>query len=290
MAISQATSPNSLAKLFFYYLVLLLGTGFTAFGAMFILFYHVDNFFSEESSLFDLRSGISLILTGILALAVSIWQINRGLNQGRIENDNKIRQWMTYIILACAAFVVLINFVVIFNGYLTGEFILKQYSKALIILVIAGVAFIYFAYDLMRSIPTAKSKSWSMGFVMWGLIMGIFISGIIVNPSPQHARNVKMDEKRIEQLQDLSEQIKEYHLKNAALPNQLSDLVEEKLVFQETIEDPETHKVFEYQAISPNRYTLCATFYFEKKDYKPIWSHAAGHQCIQQDVSSERNH
>ncbi len=104
---------------------------------------------------------------------------------------------------------------------------------------------------------------------------------------PSAQRLVRADEKRVQQLSQLADEInQEYKQHDKQLPEKLSDIQKTKYA------DPFNGKPPEYRAKPPNAYTLCTTFSTgspkEETDGNfTFWIHAAGSKCFEFDAAEQ---
>ena len=134
-----------------------------------------------------------------------------------------------------------------------------------------------------------------------GMFIGIalltVVWGFVVTGSPGTARLQKFDDRRVEDLQTIEDEIEnaclggtryspmEERALQRPLPATLEDVVELATLRRPDIRDPETGKKYEYDVLDESRYRLCATFHFSRDEENlPIWNHEAGRQCFEFDV------
>ena len=117
------------------------------------------------------------------------------------------------------------------------------------------------------------------------LAIALFAAG-----SPRKARYEEIDSRRVRELQQLSQAVESYFRERRGLPVSLDSLATLPSVYVESIQDPVTHRPYEYRPVSAVSYELCATF--DQPDtagtstgvYAPdrpprFWRHAAGRRC-----------
>ena len=122
-------------------------------------------------------------------------------------------------------------------------------------------------------------------------VVGVVIGGILLLESPAEVRARRLDERRVDDLRDITRRLDIYWTREGALPSSLEDLANEPGVFIELL-DPETGQPYEYRVVSSNTYEVCAEFARDTAEeqgrhYRDYWSHGAGRQCFEleaQDV------
>lgn len=106
--------------------------------------------------------------------------------------------------------------------------------------------------------------------------------GFYVLGPPKNQRAIGADERRVQDLRAIAQQMYGRH----PLPATLGELRSGA-----KLEDPVTHVPYGYRAKSGTAYELCATFATASADSdseypRPttFWSHSKGHQCFQLDA------
>ncbi len=117
------------------------------------------------------------------------------------------------------------------------------------------------------------------------VVLAVIIVGVTLLDSPAQERLRRLDERRVDDLRNLSYELDFYWTREGTLPPSLEELSSEPGVFVKLL-DPETGLPYEYRVLSSNTYELCAVFALdtaEEQDrfYKDIWSHGPGRQCFQ---------
>jgi hypothetical protein len=114
--------------------------------------------------------------------------------------------------------------------------------------------------------------------VVLGLVAGFTVTG-----PPSHARDVALDEKRVDDLVDISGRLRTRYRDTGDLPATLPS---------DWAHDPVTKQPYVYRRIDRSHFTLCATFAApteneDKGGGTSFWSHGAGQKCYSLDKSSE---
>jgi len=212
-----------------------------------------------------------------------------------------IRRWLTYLTLlvACAAIVGDLITLVFFllEGELSVRFILKVFT----VLLIAGFTFTYFLFSL-RVAPDQKEakklyRSYfgiSLAAVALALVWGALLIG-----SPMQSRLKKFDERRVEDLQNISSEIYEYvyaglpydaeSTMSRSLPRTLEEVALNARYRRINPFDPQTRESYVYTVIDQTHFELCATFDAPKTyDYDIFWEHSAGVHCYSFDLEDRQ--
>ncbi len=120
------------------------------------------------------------------------------------------------------------------------------------------------------------------------VVIAMIIVGVSVLDSPAQERLRRLDERRVDDMRELSYELDFYWTREGTLPPSLEQLSSEPGVFVE-LSDPETGLPYEYRVLSSNTYELCAVFALETaaeqdRFYKDVWSHGPGRQCFELEV------
>jgi hypothetical protein len=112
---------------------------------------------------------------------------------------------------------------------------------------------------------------------------GIFLAG-----APSLERQRKLDDQRLQHLQQINSAVNQYYSEKKVLPENLSFLLNRPTAYFESVVDPETQAPYEYylQDAVDGTYTLCAVFAAATSDnpdermmYR-AWAHPAGKYCF----------
>ena len=91
----------------------------------------------------------TLVITFPIFVLLSRW-LEGGLERDPQKQSSKVRKWLTYLTLFVAAVSIIIDLIVVVSSLLSGELTERFLFKVLIVLVIAGLTFGYYLWDLRR--------------------------------------------------------------------------------------------------------------------------------------------
>jgi hypothetical protein len=120
-----------------------------------------------------------------------------------------------------------------------------------------------------------------IAIVIAAVVVGLFIAG-----SPAEQRQLRMDSRRVTDLQRLSRAVERYYRDSEKLPQDLATILN-GWTSSDIPKDPETEQDYAYEIISNRAYRLCADFALaSREDEQPeFWSHLSGRQCFAFDYS-----
>ena len=121
------------------------------------------------------------------------------------------------------------------------------------------------------------------------------IGGLFVAGAPSQERARQFDNRRINDLQQLSQAVDQYWTRNARLPEALTDLQNRREYYVPSLLDPRTKDAYEYRVTAGKTYELCASFEtdastdalrdkYAQPYYSPegtdFWGHGLGRVCF----------
>lgn len=208
-----------------------------------------------------IRVASSVLIVVFPTFLIIAWLVGKDLRVQPEKRNVRIRKWLTYFTLFLTAITIIVDLIILvynfYNGDLTSRFALKVIS----VLIIAGVVFWYYMWDLRRAVfDNKKTKlfAWIAGFaVLVCLVSGFFIAG-----SPATQRAIRLDEQRISDLQNIQSQIVSYWQAKDKLPADLSQLKND-INGQIVPVDPRTAIAYGYAVKGPLSFELCVMFEHE---------------------------
>ena len=204
-----------------------------------------------------LRFGLStLIVVYPVFIAVS-WFLNKSYFQNAANRELRLRKWLIYFTLFVAAIVMIGDLVTTVNTFLSGGLTSRFILKALSVLLVAGLIFGYYLYDVRRIQPSKKVRRFV--YIISGVIAATIIGGFFLVGSPKEERLFQFDQQRVSDLQNIQSQIINYWQRKVRLPETLNNLKDDIAGFQIPV-DPQTGASYEYSVNGPESFELCATF------------------------------
>lgn len=242
----------------------------------------------------------SLIVLAPLCL-VLMRVIRKNIAADSSRSEVWVRRWALFLTLFVAGATVAIDLIVLITTFLNGEDITAAFLlKVLVVLLVAGAGFLHFLADLKgywtRNPSYAKSVTWAVA----ALIVVSIGSGFFIIGTPQQARQQRLDEQRVSDLQMIQSEVINYWQKKGSLPPNLQAL-NDPLSYFTLPKDPTTGADYEYEntTASAPSFELCATFATASRPQAPSpsyakpyyanenWDHAAGRACFNRVVDAE---
>ena len=137
----------------------------------------------------------------------------------------------------------------------------------------------------------AAGKNIFIGVAVAVVIIAV-VTGLITLDSPARERMLRLDNRRVDDLEKITHATNLYWTRHKNLPVSLEELSHEPGINIHFL-DPGTAQPYEYRVLGDSLYELCAQFEREsvtgtdKTSASNFWSHGSGRQCFQleaQDV------
>ncbi len=250
---------------------------------------------------------ISMLIVLIPVLYVIEWLIKKDIATIPEKGNLWIRKWRTFLTLFLTGATLIGDIIVLINTYINGEISERFIYKFLAILLISGVIF---AYYLLERINIKKNVQKILTWAGILIVLASIVGGFIIVGSPSKQRNIRIDNQRVGDLQNIQYQIVNYWQQKEKLPASLADLSDP--ISNTTIPtDPESKKEYTYTVKSAKSFELCATFALKVEDTKgrgasysydmmttypsyggdgmnDNWKHDAGNICFTRTIDPER--
>lgn len=234
--------------------------------------------------------------------------------------DEIIKKWVVYIILFLSAIVTMVDLVALIRYFISGEITTRFILKVLITLVVAVLVGGYYILLLREKPYLDKLSKIFAGIGLLLVILAVVYSFSIMG-SPFKQRMLRLDDRRIGDLQGIQYQVINYWQQKEKLPEKLSDLSNPLSGYSLPV-DPEFEKgsIYEYSVKDKQKliFELCATFalpipkgwreysggvvapmYYGEKDIantsypyggggvNESWDHQAGRTCFERTIDKD---
>lgn len=252
---------------------LLLGIIATAAGIIF--FQVVNKYFSDvlfnNFSASAINYSIASLIVGFPIYLWALWFWFKSFRNAPEKSESKLSKWLTYIILLIAGGTIIGDLIAVIFNFLQGEFGSRFLLKALAIIVIAGLVFVFYFFE-RKKIQYKKEISAAPFLTLLilsnVLIVSAIILGFLAGGTPYEARLRNFDLQRADNLQAISSAVSNFAFENIRLPKDLSEIRNNpRYNYGAGYADPETNKSYDYKIINPGsgadnpaEYELCATF------------------------------
>lgn len=254
-----------------------------------------DSYWQIESTQSTIRYAIASLVIFVPAYLLLTRKVNESRrNEGELYHS--VTKWLIYLALLVAGMVILGDLAVVVYTFLNGEITIRFILKALALFIIIGGASYYYLLDAKDFWKKREKQSIAIGVSVLVVTLATVVFGYIQIDSPSVAREVRVDQKQITDLQNIQWRIEGNHQDGASLPTSLEQ------VFTDfpAPTAPEGREAYEYRVTGDNTYQLCATFAQatpsgERNSTKPSygeddywrnnnWEHTEGRKCFDRKI------
>jgi len=250
----------------------------------------VSSSFSQEA----VKMEIASLIVATPVFFYMAWLVRRALRRGSLSPENRVRMWISYIILFLVVAISVGDLIRTLFAVLNGDFTVRFLLKALAILAIAAFIFVYYRLELKTEDALASSKlPKAMGLAAIVVIAVSLVSSFFVIESPRLTREKAFDRNRMDNLQSIKYAVDNYYYEYGKLPATLEELKVNQGYLE--ISDKENGKAYEYRVTGKEAFVLCADFSLASNEqteidgrYAPYndYYHDAGHVCLDRVVSA----
>ncbi|TSC83809.1 MAG: hypothetical protein G01um101417_376 [Parcubacteria group bacterium Gr01-1014_17] len=238
---------------------------------------------------------ISLILFSV---------VKKGIAREPEKLGLALRKWVLWITIFITGAALAGDLIAVLSGFLGGELTMRFILKALAVFAVSASVFWYAVLEIR--LTSEKPISLRTPFIVGSLIgvIAAIMWGFFVMGSPFTVRKLRMDERRVSDLQSIQWQVVNYWQQKSRFPKSLSEL-EDPLSGYKVPTDPETAKSYEFTLGTGYAFTLCADFTLpngtqSRSKTKPYpmpmsdeglaenWEHTAGRACFERVLDPER--
>lgn len=206
--------------------------------------------------------------------------------------DEIIKKWLIYIIIFLSSLVSIIDLVVLIKYFLSGEITNRFIFKVLITLIIALFSGIYFLFKLKgkeKIFRIFKIDLWAMiKSIIFVILIIIFAFSVMGSPKTQ--RLLRLDQKRLNDLQNIQYQVINYWQQKEKLPENLKDLSNPLTGYSlPTPPNFDKGEIYEYFVIKEKELTfsLCGTFELPIEKGWQEYNYGGGIPMYDMKVSSD---
>lgn len=175
--------------------------------------------------------------------------------------DEIFKKWVIYIILFLSASIVAVDLVTLVRYFISGEITYRFILKVLTVLVVAGLVGFYYVFLLREKEGFQSKTDMIFGGVGIVLVIASIVYSFLIIGSPMKQRLLRLDDRRIGDLQNIQYQIINFWQQKEKLPADLKELANPLSGYSLPVEPEfEKGKTYEYIVKGPLTFELCATF------------------------------
>lgn len=206
-----------------------------------------------------MRSALAvlIIVFPVYLLLNRLWQ--RTILKGMSHWDEIVRKWIIYLILFLASITVIVDLVTLVRYFVSGEITIRFILKVVVVLVTAGMVGWYYVGRL----GIVRGKHWDRLLLIKSIVLVLvaIVWSFSVMGGPGSQRDLRLDQRRIEDLQSIQWQVISFWQQKEKLPESLEEFKNPISSFM-VPQDPEFEKgmTYEYNKLEDKKFELCATF------------------------------
>jgi len=290
-------------------------TLYTVIGALISLSFSIINYYFPDvlAGSFYANSvawPISLLVVLVPTLYVIEWYIEKDIKSNQDKKELWVRRWRIFVTMFLTVALIVGDLITLINTYLNGEISARFVYKVLVILVISASVLMYYFFSLNEDMKWSKC---SKNTIPWfGILISLIaiITGFVIVGSPTKQRNIRFDNQRIGDLQNIQWQVVGYWQQKNKLPGNLDALID-PISGTSIPNDPETKLPYKYTVTNNNSFKICASFalpvqntdgrgeYYGSSRYDIAmsypsfgvdenWKHEAGETCFDRKIDPEK--
>ncbi|MES2749470.1 MAG: DUF5671 domain-containing protein [Patescibacteria group bacterium] len=250
-----------------------------------------EGYWAIESATDAVRLGIAMVIVFLPTYII----LTRLVNQLRRKEKNSsylaLTKWLVYLSLLVGGGILLGDLVAVIMAFLEGDMTQRFIFKALGVLVVVGAAFHYYILDARGFWLKNESKSVMYGYGAMIAAFVVLAIGFAHIDTPNSVRELKLDEKQVNDLQNIQWRLQDQLITSSTTPTTLEDIYGEFDIPQA----PEGRPAYKYESTDKG-FRLCATFSADSINPEgefgmtrdasmPIknpdnWSYKAGEYCF----------
>ncbi|HVZ76099.1 MAG TPA: DUF5671 domain-containing protein [Candidatus Paceibacterota bacterium] len=171
-----------------------------------------------------------------------------------------VRRWALYLTIFIAGLTILGDLVALLHAFLSGDDITTRFLlKVAVVLLVAAGVFMHFLADVWGYWAAEPRRANSVAIAVGLVGICTIAAGFFIIGTPWQARQYRIDEQRVSDLQNLQSEILSFYQQKQALPTTLDQLKDPTLYYTVPV-DPVTGAEYEYIKDADLGFELCATF------------------------------
>ncbi|MDO8481573.1 MAG: DUF5671 domain-containing protein [bacterium] len=207
----------------------------------------------------SIRFAIASLLVLFPVFLVIMRFIRADIAQIPEKRDLWVRRWALFVTVFVAGATVIIDLITLINYFLGGDLTTPFILKVLVVLLVAGGAFLHFIADVRGYWVEFPKRANMVGYVAALVVVIAIIAGFFIMGSPSAIRMYKLDDRRVNDLTSIQWQIVNYYQQKEKLPATLTNLNDSISGYIAPI-DPESKTQYTYEVTGNLSFKLCATF------------------------------
>lgn len=216
--------------------------------------------YGYNSYQFDgIRSSLAIVIIAFPLYLVLESRWYSAAKKTLTQYDEVLCRWALYLILFLTSLTVMIDLITLVRYFVGGEITTRFILKVIVTLITSGIVGWYY----IRRLQFQTEKKWNVLTIVVtsSIVLASIVWAFMVIGGPGSQRMLKLDQKRLDDLQSIQYSVINYWQQTEMLPIELSALSTPLLNYS-IPRDPEFQKgkIYEYTVVSEKTFELCATF------------------------------
>ncbi|MDO8521957.1 MAG: DUF5671 domain-containing protein [bacterium] len=207
----------------------------------------------------SIRFAIASLLVLFPVFLVIMRFIRGDIAQIPEKRDLWVRRWALFVTVFVAGATVIIDLITLINYFLGGDLTTPFILKVLVVLLVAGGAFLHFIADVRGYWVEFPKRANMLGYAVAVVVLVAIVSGFFIMGSPNALRTYRYDDQKINDLTSIQWQIVNYYQQKEKLPTTLTDLNDSISGYIAPV-DVQSKMPYVYETTGTLSFKLCATF------------------------------
>lgn len=281
----------------------------SVFAFLALVFDYINYAFPDPLEYFPVdpySGGVSYEMASLIVLfpifLVTMRMIHRDIERDATRREIWVRRWALYLTLFVAGATIAGDLITLVMYFFNGEISMRFILKIVLVFLVAGAGFLHFLADLGNYWERNPSRARMVGWAAGVLALLTVVAGFFVIGTPWQARQYRLDEQRVSDLQSIQAQIVNFWQAKEKLPASLGALNDQISGYTVPV-DPASGAAYTYKPGEGLSFQLCAIFDAESQEYgdqKALvaptgpygstpenWKHGAGEQCFERTIDPQ---
>lgn len=208
----------------------------------------------------DVRIAVSIILVAYPIYLILAFYRAKYLKENKDRRELKAIKYVNYVTLFMSALFIIGSLVTTIYEYLGGELGIAFFYKILTVVIVSLMLALYSYFTLKREYNKIDKNNWHskipMIFAIASLLLVVLsvVYSVKILGSPAQVRKMRFDEKRLQDLSNIQQQILNYWTTHKNLPVNISDIQGDGFNYDFVIpSDPRNKDSYEYKVIEDSK-------------------------------------
>lgn len=258
--------PKVTPKDFFLWIAAMVALYVSVFSFITLLFEYINRAYPDplgygyvDPYSGSIRFAIASLLVLFPVFLVLMRIIRKDIAKVPEKRDLWVRRWALFITVFVAGATVIVDLITLINYFLGGDLTTPFILKVLVVLLVAGGAFLHFLADVRGYWVLFPERASMLGYAVALVALIAIISGFFIMGSPGAIRMYRFDDQKVSDLTNIQYQIVNYWQQKEKLPATLADLSDSISGYIAPI-DPQSGQPYIYEATGALSFKLCGTF------------------------------